>query len=85
MNWTLETSKTAVPRLDKTQRTFTNLYDLETQIQNARVWGGLHYRISIDTGELIGDGIALVVLSQHFGRIDIARASTEATVARPRR
>lgn len=69
VNWTLETSKTAVPRLDKTQRTFTNLYDLEDQIQNARVWGGLHYRSSINTGELIGDGIALVVLSQHFGRI----------------
>ncbi len=27
-------------------------------------------RNSIDTGELIGDGIALVVLSQHFGRIE---------------
>ena len=70
VTWTLETSKAAVPRLDKTERTFTNLYALETQIQNARVWGGLHYRNSIDTGELIGDGIALVVLSQHFGRIE---------------
>jgi hypothetical protein len=33
------------------------------------VWGGLHYRSSINTGELIGDGIAMVVLSQHFGSI----------------
>lgn len=71
VNWTIETSKTAVPRLDKTQRTFTSLYDLETNIQNARVWGGLHYRFSINTGELIGDGIALVVLSQHFGSIEM--------------
>ena len=69
VNWTLETSKTAVPRVEKTQRSFTSLYTLETQIQNARVWGGLHYRNSINVGELIGDGIALVVLSEHFGRI----------------
>jgi len=69
VNWTLETSKAAVPRVEKTQRSFTSLYTLETQIQNARVWGGLHYRSSIDMGELIGDGIALVVLSSHFGRI----------------
>ena len=70
VTWTLETSKAAVPRLDKTERTFTNLYALETNIQNARVWGGLHYRFSINTGELIGDGIASVVLSQHFRRIE---------------
>jgi hypothetical protein len=70
VNWTLETSKAAVPRLEKTERTFTSLYALETQIQNARVWGGLHYRNSINTGELIGDGIASVVLSQHFRRIE---------------
>jgi hypothetical protein len=70
VNWTLETSKAAVPRVDKTQRTYTNLYALETQIQNARVWGGLHYRNSINVGEQIGDGIALVVLSQHFRRIE---------------
>jgi hypothetical protein len=69
VTWTLETSKTAVPRVEKTERTFTNLYTLETHIQNARVWGGLHYRNSINTGELIGDGIALVVLSEHFGLI----------------
>jgi hypothetical protein len=70
VTWTLETSKAAVPRVDKTQRTYTNLYALEAQIQNARVWGGLHYRNSIDVGEQIGDGIALVVLSQHFRRIE---------------
>ncbi len=75
VTWTLETSKTAVPRLDKTQQTFTNLSRSKPSIQNARVWGGLHYRTSIDTGELIGDGIALVVLSQHFGRIE-CRASS---------
>jgi hypothetical protein len=69
VTWTLETSKTAVPRVEKTQRTYTDLYTLETEIQNARVWGGLHYRNSIDTGELIGDGIASVVLSFYFGRI----------------
>ena len=70
VTWTLETSKTAVPRVEKTQRTYTNLYTLETEIQNARVWGGLHYRNSINVGELIGDGIALVVLSSNFGRVE---------------
>lgn len=71
VTWTLETSKTAVPKVEKTQRTFTSLYDLEENIQNARIYGGLHYRFSISTGELIGDGVALVVLSQHFGTIEM--------------
>ena len=70
VTWTLETSKTAVPRLEKTQRTYTSLDTLEAEIGNARVWGGLHWRTSIDVGGLIGDGIALHVLANDFRRIE---------------
>jgi hypothetical protein len=38
------------------------------ETSKAAVWGGLHYRNSLNVGEQVGDGIALVVLSQHFRR-----------------
>ena len=59
----------ASPRKDRNGRTPVST-TLETEIRNARVWGGLHYRNSINVGEQIGDGIALVVLSNHFRRIE---------------
>jgi hypothetical protein len=68
VTWTIATSKTAVPRVEKTERTYHDLNELEAEIGNARVWGGLHFRNSIRVGEQIGDGMALVVLSQHFRR-----------------
>jgi PAP2 superfamily len=69
VTWTIATSKAAVPRVEKTERTYTNLQTLETEIGNARVWGGLHFRNSINVGGEIGDGVALAVLANHFRRI----------------
>jgi hypothetical protein len=70
VTWTLATSKTAVPRLEKTERTYDDLNTLEAEIANARVWGGLHFRNSLDVGAQIGDGIGLLVLANHFRRIE---------------
>ena len=36
--WTITTSKTAVPALVRTERTYTNLMELLNEIGNARVW-----------------------------------------------
>jgi hypothetical protein len=64
--WTLTTSKTAVPALIKTERSYRNLLDLLGEIGNARVWGGLHWRHSIRDGALIGGRIAAHVQWHHF-------------------
>ena len=73
-----------MPRLEKTERTYESLDALETEIGNARVWGGLHFRNSIVVGEQIGDGIALrrAVATLPAHRIDrrSAWASPDVTI-----
>lgn len=58
LTWTIVTSKVAVPKVEQTARTYSNLEDLKREIFNARVWGGLHWRFSIDAGEQIGERVA---------------------------
>ena len=62
----LTTSKTAVPALVKTERTYTNLMELLNEIGNARVWGGLHWRQSIQDGARIGARVAAHVQATQF-------------------
>ena len=64
--WTITTSKTAVPALVRTERTYTNLISLLQEIGNARVWGGLHYRDAMRDGALIGGRVAAHVQSNYF-------------------
>jgi hypothetical protein len=63
VDWTLTTSKTAVPAVVKTERSYTNVLTLLNEIGNARVWGGLHWRGSIRDGASIGARVAAYV---HF-------------------
>jgi hypothetical protein len=63
VEWTLTTSKTAVPAVVKTERSYTNVLTLLNEIGNARVWGGLHWRSSIRDGASIGARVAAYV---HF-------------------
>ena len=63
--WTITTSKIAVPRVGQTSRTYEDLETLKTEIFNARIWGGLHWRFSTDAGDRIGGRIASHV-SKHF-------------------
>ncbi len=66
VEWTLETSKAAVPQLEVTERTYRNLGTLLGQIGNARIWGGLHWRHAVDHGAFIGGRVALHVATHHF-------------------
>ena len=64
--WTLTTSKDAVPQLIQTQRTFHDLDDIARQIDNARVWSGLHWRHSMRDGDRIGRAVAKRVAENYF-------------------
>ena len=65
LTWTIETSKTAVPRLVQTERTYDHLNKVEQEIGNARIWGGLHWRHSVRHGAQIGRHVAAHV-TRHF-------------------
>ena len=66
VTWTIETSKTAVPRVVQTERTYEHLNKLEKEIGNARIWGGLHWRHSINHGAQIGRHVARHVTRNFF-------------------
>jgi hypothetical protein len=74
VDWTLTTSKAAVPALVKTERSYRNLIELLGEIGNARVWAGLHYRHAIRDGALIGGRVAAHVQWHHFQPMRRARA-----------
>ncbi len=67
VSWTLTTPQAAVPRVVQTSRTYGDLETLKAQIFDARIWGGLHWRFSIDAGSDIGARVAAHV-SKHFFR-----------------
>lgn len=67
IDWTISTSKAAVPQLVRTERTYGDLNTLLGEIGDARVYAGLHWRHSIRRGEQIGRTVAAYV-SRHFFR-----------------
>jgi hypothetical protein len=67
VRWTIATSKTAVPQLVQTERTYEHLNAVMREVTNARVWAGLHWRHSIRHGAQIGRHVAAHV-SRHFFR-----------------
>ena len=67
VTWTLSTSKTAVPNVVQTARTYDRLNAIMHDITNARIWGGLHWRHSMRHGAQIGRHVAAHV-SRHFFR-----------------
>jgi len=66
VSWTISTSQAAVPQLVQTQRTYAKLNDVTDEIQDARVWAGLHWRNSMKDGERLGAKVARHVL-EYFG------------------
>ena len=64
--WTIETSKTAVPKLVQTQRSYPNLGAMAADVNNARVWSGLHYRFSTTAGNALGARVAQQAISDRF-------------------
>jgi hypothetical protein len=47
-------------------RHFDQVKDLEYDVNNARIWGGIHYRFSVEDGTVIGKKTADQVLAHHF-------------------
>jgi hypothetical protein len=49
-------------------RTFDTARDLRVEVSNARIWGGIHYRSSVEDGAAIAKKTAYYVLRHAFGR-----------------
>ena len=49
-------------------RHFTYLHDLQDEVGNARIWGGIHFRTAVDDGITISRHVANWVLAHHFHR-----------------
>lgn len=65
VSWMITTSKTAVPGVEQTVRSYDDLETLKREIFDARIWGGLHWRFSTDAGSDVGRRVAAHV-SKHF-------------------
>lgn len=66
ITWTITTSKAAVPQLVRTERTYGSLKAIARQIDDARVWAGLHWRHSMRHGDQIGRHVAKHVTRSFF-------------------
>jgi hypothetical protein len=49
-------------------RTFETPWDLTRDVQNGRVWGGIHFRTAVEDGTAIAKRVASYVLSHDFRR-----------------
>jgi hypothetical protein len=64
--WTIVTSKTAVPQVVRTERTYRHLNEVLREVTNARIWAGLHWRHSISHGAKIGRHVSAHVSRNFF-------------------
>jgi hypothetical protein len=55
-----------VPNLLHPTRHYEHTSDLVQEIINARVWGGIHYRQSVETGVDLGQQVARWTLKRYF-------------------
>jgi hypothetical protein len=66
------------PRIDFTIPSLTGLgdrhydraTDLEYEVSNARIWGGIHFRSAVEDGVAIAKRVSNQVLAHHFKRSD---------------
>ena len=49
-------------------RHYDTVDDLEDEVTNTRIWGGIHYRSAVEDGVEIGKKTARQVLAHHFQR-----------------
>jgi hypothetical protein len=66
VTWTLITSKSAVPQLIQNVRTYYDINALMRDIDDARVWAGLHWRHSMRHGDQVGRKVARHVTDNFF-------------------
>ena len=51
-------------------RHYDRASDLENEVGNARIWGGIHYRSAVEDGIAISKKVTNQVLAHHFERDD---------------
>ena len=66
VTWTIDVNKVAVPQVVKTERTYYNLNALMREVDDARVWAGLHWRHSMRRGDQVGRKVARHVTDHFF-------------------
>ena len=55
-----------LPKLSRPARTYEQADEMIGEMSNARVWGGLHYRHSVDVGADLGRKVASWALARYF-------------------
>jgi PAP2 superfamily len=55
-----------LPKLTRPARTYVHADELVGEMSDARVWGGLHYRRSVDVGVEVGRKVATWALERYF-------------------
>jgi hypothetical protein len=70
VTWTLTASRTAIPQLVRTERTYYDLNALMREIYDARVWAGLHWRHSMMHGGQVGRKVAKYVWDGFFRPVE---------------
>ncbi len=55
-----------VPGLAQATRHYARVVDLVGEIENARVWGGVHYRESVVQGSVLGRKVAQWTVARYF-------------------
>lgn len=66
VTWTIVTPTTAVPQVVQTERTYYDLNALMREVDNARVWGGLHWRYTMRHGAQVGRKVTMHVVRNFF-------------------
>ena len=67
VTWTLSVPKTKVPAVTQTERTYDQLNALMRDVDDARVYGGLHWRNSMRHGAQVGRRVSADVTRRYFG------------------
>lgn len=63
LRWTIRNEG---PGVVTTERTYEDIDALMDDVTNARIWGGLHYRNSMEEGRALGDEVARWVADRYF-------------------
>ena len=50
-------------------RHYDTVADLDEEVGNARIWGGIHFRSAVEDGKVLGYAVAREVLRDNFDRV----------------
>lgn len=62
-------------------RTWSRIADYVTEVSNARVWGGIHYRNSTEVGERMGRRIGKLAVERHLSVLEGSGESLPAALS----